>query len=210
MQATMSVMGLYEYDNSIFKDFHLPEGIEKQLIVDSILMECAELEVIYPSPVMMQKAIDVWSAAHVTIWERLYKTTLLEYNPIHNYDRTEEWEDNEEENGGKTRDVNGSVSRNMSDEAESIEQVSAFDSGSFENRGKTTTNANGNEKTVNEAGENEEENRNKHSTHRARMSGNIGVTTTQKMLLDEREVSRYNIYDEIVNDFKNRFCLLVY
>lgn len=40
--------------------------------------------------------------------------------------------------------------------------------------------------------------------------GNIGVTTTQAMISEEREIALFNIYDYIVKGFKNRFCLLVY
>lgn len=40
--------------------------------------------------------------------------------------------------------------------------------------------------------------------------GNIGVTTTQQMIEAQRQVVLFNMVDVIVNDFKNRFCLLVY
>ena len=36
--------------------------------------------------------IGYWSKREVKIWERLYNTTLLEYNPIENYDRIEDSE----------------------------------------------------------------------------------------------------------------------
>lgn len=40
--------------------------------------------------------------------------------------------------------------------------------------------------------------------------GNIGVTTTQAMIEQQRQVVLYNIIDTIVNDFKTRFCVMVY
>lgn len=40
--------------------------------------------------------------------------------------------------------------------------------------------------------------------------GNQGVTMTQDMLIKEREVSQFSLYDYISRSFKNRFCLLVY
>lgn len=40
--------------------------------------------------------------------------------------------------------------------------------------------------------------------------GNIGVTTTQQMIEAQREVVLFNMIDTIVNDFKKRFCLMVY
>ena len=48
------------------------------------------------------------------------------------------------------------------------------------------------------------------SRHTARISGNIGVTTTQQMLESERESRKYSTVYEIIGEFKERFCLLVY
>ena len=44
----------------------------------------------------------------------------------------------------------------------------------------------------------------------ARMWGNVGVTTTQQMIEEERRVSEFNISDYIIESFKLRFCLLIY
>ena len=57
---------------------------------------------------------------------------------------------------------------------------------------------------------NKTNNGNKEVTHITKEFGNIGVTTTQKMIAEERETALFNIYDFIINDFKNRFCLLIY
>lgn len=40
--------------------------------------------------------------------------------------------------------------------------------------------------------------------------GNIGVTTTQQMIEAERELVKFNVYDLIIDSFKQRFCLLCY
>lgn len=40
--------------------------------------------------------------------------------------------------------------------------------------------------------------------------GNIGVTSSQALLMEQRSVAMFNVYDEIADDFKNRFCILVY
>ena len=40
--------------------------------------------------------------------------------------------------------------------------------------------------------------------------GNIGVTTTQQMIQQERDIVQFNIYDYITESFKNRFCISVY
>ena len=41
-------------------------------------------------------------------------------------------------------------------------------------------------------------------------SGNIGVTTTQQMIQAQRDIVRFTVYDTILQDFKERFCVQVY
>lgn len=48
------------------------------------------------------------------------------------------------------------------------------------------------------------------ASHEGRIRGNVGTTTTQQMIREERDVQEFNIYDVIVQDFKKRFCVMVY
>lgn len=45
---------------------------------------------------------------------------------------------------------------------------------------------------------------------KARMWGNIGVTTTQQMIEEQRGVVKFNMTDYIIENFIRRFCLLIY
>lgn len=45
---------------------------------------------------------------------------------------------------------------------------------------------------------------------RSRVHGNIGVTSAQQMIMQEREVAEFCMVDYIVNDFISRFCVMVY
>ncbi len=47
-------------------------------------------------------------------------------------------------------------------------------------------------------------------SHELHAHGNIGVTTTQKLIREQRQIELFNIYDIIIEDFKMRFCILVY
>lgn len=49
------------------------------------------------------------------------------------------------------------------------------------------------------------------STHKGRVHGNIGVRSAQELVEQELALSeKANLQQQIVNDFKNRFCLLIY
>ena len=87
--ATMSPLGLYRWDNNIFDLMQIPEALDKPTLIDNLLAETAELEVLYPNPVVFKNLVGVWSAKQLDIWNRLYATTQYEYNPIENYNRYE-------------------------------------------------------------------------------------------------------------------------
>lgn len=90
--ATLSVLGLYNFDSSLFDEMAYPSGFtseEKQTVVGNILMECAELEFLFPDFNAAKQAIGIWSHLNVAVWERIFTAANLEYNPIENYNRTE-------------------------------------------------------------------------------------------------------------------------
>ena len=174
MTGTLSLLGLYQYNEQLFDGLRLPDGINRETFVDNLLAECAEFEVLYPDPFFLANMIAVWSNKEFPTWEKLYNTTMLDYDPISNYDRKEEWEDDVNSSGNSTGKIAGFNSQEL-------------------------VNANGAETVV--------ENKSK---RKGRAYGNIGVTTTQQMIDEERRVVKFNISDYIIESFKRRFCLLIY
>lgn len=90
--ATMSILGLYTYDNTLFDLMCWPNEFtqdDKQATINNILMEGAELEILYPDAAFMKTAIAAWSYKEKSVWQRIHKASLLEYNPIENYRRNE-------------------------------------------------------------------------------------------------------------------------
>lgn len=91
--AWLSITGMYAYDNTLFDNMVLPDGVDKNVLIFNLLSDTAEFEVLYPDIPFMKEMLKMWSAKELPIWERMYKTTTLEYNPLENYDRIEEWTD---------------------------------------------------------------------------------------------------------------------
>lgn len=90
--ATLSILGLYNYDSTIFDLMCWPSEFtqdDKQATINNILMEGAELEILYPDAVFMKSAIAAWSYKEKLVWQRIHTASLLEYNPIENYRRNE-------------------------------------------------------------------------------------------------------------------------
>ena len=105
--AMLTLMGLYNYDSTLFDSMVIPTGLNRQQVINNIVLETAELEVVYPSPGFMKTAINLWSNTRLFTWERIYRTSLLEYNPIENYNRTEtETTENSRQHSGSDTTTN--------------------------------------------------------------------------------------------------------
>jgi len=88
----LSVLSLYNYDNSLFDLMKYPTKFtqdDKETTVGNILVECAELEVLFPDIPTFKNMIGLWSKLNFPTWERIYNLALMEYNPIENYNRVE-------------------------------------------------------------------------------------------------------------------------
>lgn len=93
----MTMIGLQtalSRDNlSLFDNLNLPSDIDKDTVVDNIMLEGADFEVLYADPYFMRAAIGTWSNKHYRTFEKWIAALNLEYNPLENYDRQEDWTD---------------------------------------------------------------------------------------------------------------------
>lgn len=116
--AKMTLIGMYNYDNTIFNDMFFPEGIEKDLVISSLLMQGGEFEVLYPDPYFMKNSIKIWSSKWYRTFAEWLKGTQAEWNPIYNYDRYEVAQDdaNKKYNSKTTADYTDKRTANISEE----------------------------------------------------------------------------------------------
>ena len=211
----LTIMGMYEYDNTIFNSLVLPEGLDRNTAIDEIIMECAELECLYPSIPFLKKAVGIWSATMQSSFARVWSAVNLEYNPIENYDRQE----NETTTGTRQhsgQDVtsgSNSDTRTISDNGSVQNKIAGFDASALVDHDSGTSSRSGTDSTtgtdrtelthgekIADAG-----------TRTSRIHGNIGVTTSQQMLESELDlVPKLNFYRYLAEEFKRRFCILVY
>lgn len=200
--ARLSILGMMSADPELFTDFALPEQMDKDTLIDYIVQECAELEIVITRPSMLKRMITSWSRARLHSWERLYLSTVQEYNMIHNFDRYEEWQEardiSRDSNGRGTRTPNLNGKLTHSEAAYNTQTLKPISEDSTEQRGTETTVSDITDDTSDD------------STHSGHLYGNIGVTTAAQMLEGERELNSYDVYLAIANEFKRRFCVIVY
>lgn len=80
-------------DEDLFSEMILPEGVDKEVLTDNILLRGGEFEVLYSEPNFMQRAIGSWSKKWYRTFTKWVEALALEYNPLENYDRMEDYTD---------------------------------------------------------------------------------------------------------------------
>lgn len=211
---TLSILGLYNYDNTIFDLLTLPEGVDKTILVKSICAELADMELLYPNPEVMKDLIGVWSAGCQYEWAKLLESMNFEYNPIDNYDRTETRTLTSQGSGSGTDGGSDSLSttKQHTGQEQDTGKVTAFNSGSLadKNQSTGTSSATDAETASTQYGKTKQETFSKSDSETIRAHGNIGVTTTMQMIREQRDIVKFNLYDIITEEFKLRFCVLIY
>lgn len=186
----LTLIGAYNYDPTLFDNVSFPEGIDKDLAVNEILTRAGEFELIYSDLDFLKFQITKWSSKHYRTFDKWIYALNQEFNPLHNYDRYEETDDNTENSSSASSNAGATTTG----------KVSAYDSSNYQPKDETTTSSNSGETSGSEST----------YTHRAHLYGNIGVTTSTQMLEDYIRVERFNIYEQMADIFVDEFCLLIY
>lgn len=212
--------------DDLFKNLALPEGIDKDTLVGNILMNGGEFEVAYADPYFMQNLIGVWSKKWYRTFTKWTTALSIEYDPLENYDRMEEWEDDTKNTLNNTRTHNNQDKRTLNTENKrtlntsntTTEEVSAYDSSSYQPSKKVTSSDTGTD-TMNNTGTDtvdysgtikDDGGSNGNAKHKGRIHGNVGVTTSQQMLQSELDLAQWNLYEHITDLFLKEFVIGIY
>lgn len=217
--AKITLIGLYRWLNAehidLFDAFKsLPEGIDKETLVNLILTEGGEFEPLYADANMMKGQIDLFVSQHMRTFTKWVKALAIEYNPLENYDRMEDWTDVnhniESSTGNSSSNSSGNSNGNNTDNTNN--SVSAFDDNRMSPHDSSITSSNSSANSSASSSSNSITNGSSdgNSTHTGRTHGNIGVTTSQQMLQSELDIARFNIYQHICDLFIDELLLAVY
>ena len=210
MQSTMSLLGMYNYDNSILDLLALPEELDSNVVKDNLLMETAELELLYTNFGFMRQAIGSWSAKQLPIWNELYATTQYEYNPIWNKDGT--IEETIERDITMTNNLTDEQTRDLSitNDSTNTGYVYGFNSSTEAPADKAILDHDSTDiGTITDTHTGTRRDAGSVTTKRTEQ-GNIGLTSTQELIRQQRETVTFNIIDVMIKVFIDRFCLRIY
>lgn len=235
---SLSILGFYNWLQSqdepdLFRDLVIPETVDKDILVNNILMQAAPFEVVYADPDVMRELIGIWSNSRLVLWNRIEDTWLKaqEFNQLENFDRRE---DETITNSGtdtssntQTRNLAGSDNRtvnlqdqdtrNLTDE----HKVSAYDVNNYSPKdqdthtGTDTVNSTGTDNhattdtgTVADAGSFIHGHKIDRDWHG---HGNIGVTSIAQLAVGFNELAEnWDLYAIITQEFIKEFCVMVY
>ena len=185
-------LNLKDPADSLKSKWTFGEGSEIEFSADNLLAALinrgASFCVLYPDPDYFQLMNGAWWDRWKGAFQKWFEALSLEYNPIENYDRIENWTDS------------GESGSEISSSGTTEGQVSAFDSSSYSPHDKEI-NSSGSEASASNTDE-----------HEGRIHGNIGVTTSQQMLESEMVLQQKwgNLYNHIADVFISEMLIAVY
>lgn len=165
MQSKITLIGLYNFDNTLFDKLSFPAGIDRDLAINRILNKSEEFELVYSDFEYLKDRIGIWGE----IWERTFTKWVnalsVEYDPLYNYDRKELYTDTrsrdyKDENSkdftdNHTRNYEDSQSETSSSISNTVtgsetssnteQRVSAYDEASYSDKQKETSGASTNQ-----------------------------------------------------------------
>lgn len=183
--AVLSILGLYNYDPSIFDYFQVPDHISRNTVIENILLNCAELELLYSKPDTVKAMIKVWTNTYLPEWNALQETLEYKYNPI--------WNVEGEEKEVETRDL---TTINTGELKQAVKGFNEDNIDQFADKSKDES-----------VGQSDYTGT---ITRVKTRGGNIGVTMSQQLVQAQRDVVQFNVTDVILKSFKSNFCLQIY
>lgn len=200
--AKLTLIGMYNYDSTLFDGLQLPTYIDKQTLINTILLAGGEFGALYPNITFMKQAITLWSAKNQRYFEKMAELMQAEYEPLENYNRREKWTDD----GSGSSESSFNNTTNGSDSSTTENKVSAFNSSAYENRDRSTTTG-----TDTETGRGASSGSSEYNNVREGYArGNIGVMSSQDMWRQQLAIIDLSPYDLIAGDFINEFCIKIY
>lgn len=199
----ITLIGLYNWDDTLFELLSLPEGYNKETFINSLLLEHGEKLVLYSDPDFMKKSIGLWANKWNLELSRIYDALTAEYNPIYNYDRYEQANDSRKsKNSPNYQNIKEQTKASTSEN-----KISADNSSDYQPENYNTSDMG----TITQKIKGDTENLQEEYHHGAHMYGNIGVTTSAQMVTEVvKQRMEFNLYEAAGRLFANDLLIGIY
>ena len=205
MDWSLSFLGLYNYDNTLFEALTVPTGVNKDTVVNNLMLSTNTLSVVYPNPDTLKTALGVFSEMMMPSWQRAYDALQTQYEALYNVDIAESETRTPDLETVRAPDLTSSGQNGGSDSTTT--QVAAFNGNQLADREKQTTTL-GTTNTVTTSGTEKTTETGTDTTERT-YAGYRG-RNPQEAIQAEIDLAINNIVQMIVQDIKCNFCVMVY
>jgi len=193
------IRALLDWDNTLFDNMSLPDDVALEDVVDHIIFKYGDAPLFSPDPAVMKYYITKWSARRLSQWVRFKNAIEEEYNPLENYDRTEETTDYLTH--GHKVVTNDDLTHGLTTEG----QISADNASTYQPDSKAI-NSGKDQRDLDETHSGQDK-----RDYNSHIHGNIGVTTSQQMLQSELDlIPKLDLLDFIADDFHSEFNIMIY
>ena len=206
-RMTVTLMNMYDTDTTLLDEMALPSQVNRDDFLGRLMIDVGESEVCITNPRIMKIAIGVWSRGKLPMWNKLAAILDYDYHPIWNVDGETV------HTGSNSNDRTYGRERGQTIETEedstTTGYISADNSENWSNDTKTDYDMDRSEGLSETISDTEKQEGS--DTWTDKRTGNIGVTTTQQMMREEKDFwENYDIVGYIINQFAREFLLLVY
>lgn len=184
-------------------DIFSPLNISTSTLYKMWVLKYNKFTYITMSLIETTETIDLITDVYKDQFTKTISAFMTEYKPLENYNSTETEiiSGTTSSSGENSTITTGDETQNSTTTGESTESVSPYDSENFNNNNKENMSNSGNVTTNTSTDSTSsstvsEENSQTRSLTR---SGNIGVTTSQQMLMSEYELRKINIINDYLN-----------
>lgn len=179
----LSPMALYNYDGTLFDGLALPDQLDRDIMISTILIETSNMSVIDPSFPIMKESIRVWSQSKLRSWQKQATVLYEDYDPFVNIKR------DEVRTIIQDRDLKGTNTGKVS--------VAAWDASDMTDRQSNDISSTDTGKIT--------------TTETYHLEGDSAITDAQDVAIKEVKLrAEYEMYNIILQDFKKKFCIQVY
>lgn len=227
MLSKLTLIGIHNYTNgAIWDDIELPEGLDKDILINEILRRNGEFPVVWPDADFLKTQIDFFFKKWKHNFTRWVEAANKEYEALYNVDvtTTTTEEGTNEANSASSGRNNGTVNRSGSSSSNgtsantSTESKAAYDSNTFQNVRQVvdngTTSLSTSETDSETSSATNSESMTSNSEHEILTEeykrGNQGLTMSQELLLAEYNAWLFNLYNQIADIFASEFCVCIY
>lgn len=179
----LSPMALYNFDGTLFDGLALPDQLDRDIMISTILIETSNMSVIDPSFPIMKESIRVWSQSKLRSWQKQANVLYEDYDPFINIKR------DEVRTIIQDRDLKGTNTGKVS--------VAAWDATDMTDRQSNDISSTDTGKIT--------------TTETYHLEGDSAITDAQDVAIKEVKLrAEYEMYNIILQDFKKKFCIQVY